>query len=58
MHKLIEISKNMNSGRIEFLVLADNKDAIAFYNKVTTNQIISDKLHYMRIEIESEPTLR
>ncbi|CDZ77217.1 ribosomal-protein-alanine acetyltransferase [Legionella massiliensis] len=49
--KLKEIAKEENCGRIEFFLLADNIDALAFYNKSLGCEIISDKLHYMRLEL-------
>lgn len=50
---LIEIAKQENCGRIEFFVLADNLAAQAFYEKVMKSERISDGLHYMRFELES-----
>lgn len=51
MEKLKEIAKSEQCGRIEFFVLSDNAEALAFYEQATTSRNISDRLHYMRLEI-------
>jgi ribosomal protein S18 acetylase RimI-like enzyme len=50
MEKLKKIAKQENCGRIEGVVLAENIGAIDFYEKFNC-KIISDKLHYMRLEL-------
>lgn len=52
LSKLKEIAKEKLCGRIEFFVLADNIDAIKFYEKTLKSKIISDGLHYMRLELD------
>lgn len=52
INKLKEIAQQENCGRIEFLTLAENSAAQAFYEKVLPSQIINDKLHYMRFELK------
>jgi len=54
LNKLKEIAKQERCGRIEFIVLADNNGAIEFYEKSLKSKIISDKLHYMRLELEDQ----
>jgi|GEM_PF-6712635 len=51
MDKLKEIAKQENCGRIEFFVLAENTAALEFYQKFLGSKIISDQLHYMRLEL-------
>ncbi|SFM08410.1 GNAT family N-acetyltransferase [Legionella jamestowniensis] len=53
MEKLIHIAKSELCGRIEFFVLSDNVEALAFYKNTTKSRSINDGLHYMRLEIES-----
>jgi len=50
--KLKEIAKQERCGRIEGVVLAENTEALEFYEKFLKGLIISDKLHYMRLELE------
>lgn len=50
--KIKEIAKKEGCGRIEGVVLADNNEALDFYEKFLKCKIISDKLHYMRLELE------
>lgn len=52
INKLKEIAKQEGCGRIEFFILAENRVAQAFYEKVLPSQIINDKLHYMRFELK------
>jgi GNAT superfamily N-acetyltransferase len=52
LNKLKEIAKKERCGRIEFVVLAENSGAIEFYAKSLKSKIISDRLHYMRLELE------
>ena len=51
MEKLQEIAKQEQCARIECFVLADNIEALIFYEKFLKLSIISDKLHYMRLEL-------
>lgn len=51
LDKLKEIAKKERCGRIEFIVLAENAGAIEFYEKFLKSKIISDGLHYMRLEL-------
>lgn len=51
LNKLKEIGRQEQCGRIEFVVLAENIGAIEFYEKSLKSKIISDKLHYMRLEL-------
>lgn len=53
LNKLKEIASQEQCGRIEFVVLADNIGAIEFYEKSLKSKIISDKLHYMRLELDN-----
>ncbi|MDR3441932.1 MAG: GNAT family N-acetyltransferase [Legionella sp.] len=53
LNKLNEIAKQEQCGRIEFVVLAENINAIEFYAKSLKSKIISDKLHYMRLELDN-----
>lgn len=48
---LKEIAKQENCGRIDFFVLAENASALKFYEKSFKSKIISDGLHYMRLEL-------
>lgn len=50
--KLKEIARQERCGRIEFVVLAENTDALEFYEKFLKSKIISDRLHYMRLELD------
>jgi ribosomal protein S18 acetylase RimI-like enzyme len=50
--KLKEIAKQEQCGRIEFFVLAENTEALEFYAKSLKSKIISDRLHYMRLELD------
>jgi len=50
---LKEIAKNEGCGRMEWVVLAENTVALAFYEKFLKSTIISDGLHHMRLEIGS-----
>jgi ribosomal protein S18 acetylase RimI-like enzyme len=52
LNKLKEIARQEQCGRIEFVVLAENIGAIEFYEKSLKSKIISDRLHYMRLELE------
>lgn len=52
LNKLKEIAKQERCGRIEFFVLADNLGALKFYENFLKSKIISDKLHYMRLELD------
>ncbi|ARG98279.1 GNAT family N-acetyltransferase [Legionella micdadei] len=54
MDKLKEIAKQENCGRIEGVVLVENTEALEFYKKFLKAKIISDKLHYMRLELAQE----
>ncbi|MBA3283659.1 MAG: GNAT family N-acetyltransferase [Nitrosopumilus sp.] len=49
--KLKEIAKEEHCGRIEGVVLAENIEALDFYEKFLKCKIISDRLHYMRLEL-------
>lgn len=49
--KLKEIAIQERCGRIEFVVLADNTDALEFYENFLKSKIISNGLHYMRLEL-------
>ena len=51
--KLKEIARQERCGRIEFVVLAENTDALAFYETFLKSKIISNGLHYMRLELDS-----
>ena len=51
LEKLKEIARQEGCGRIEFIVLAKNTGALEFYEKFLKSKIISDKLHYMRLEL-------
>lgn len=51
--KLKEIAKQEHCGRIEGVVLAENTEALEFYEKFLKSKIISDRLHYMRLELEA-----
>ena len=53
LEKLKEIAKQEGCGRIEFMVLAGNTGALEFYEKFLNSKIISDKLHYMRLELDN-----
>lgn len=50
--KLKEIAKEEHCGRIEGVVLAENIEALDFYEKFLKCKIISDRLHYMRLELD------
>lgn len=50
--KLKQIAKDNRCGGIEWLVLADNLEAIEFYQNFLKGTLISDKLHYMRLELD------
>lgn len=52
IEKLKEIARQEQCGRIEFLVLTENTGAIEFYEKFLKCTIISDGLHYMRLELD------
>ena len=52
--KLKEIARHEGCGRIEGVVLETNKEALEFYEKFLKSKIISDKLHYMRLELVNE----
>jgi len=54
LEKLKEIARQEGCGRIEFIVLKKNKGALEFYEKCLKSKIISDKLHYMRLEIDND----
>ncbi|HAT3877898.1 TPA: GNAT family N-acetyltransferase [Legionella pneumophila] len=51
MEKLKHIAKSELCGRIEFFVLSNNIEALAFYKSTTKSRSINDGLHYMRLEI-------
>lgn len=51
--KLKEIAKQERCGRIEGVVLAENTEALEFYEVFLNAKIISDKLHYMRLELDN-----
>lgn len=51
--KLKEIAKQEHCGRIEWIVLAENIDALEFYEKSLNGKIISNDLHYMRLELNN-----
>ncbi|MBA2657824.1 MAG: GNAT family N-acetyltransferase [Tatlockia sp.] len=51
MNKHIEIAQQNNCGRIEGIVLAENTEAVDFYKTYPACKIISDKLHYLRLEL-------
>jgi len=51
MEKIRDIAIKDGCGRIEGFVLADNAVSLEFYQKYMQAKIISDGLHYMRIEI-------
>lgn len=53
MNKLKEIAKKERCGRIEFFLLAENIEALEFYKKFHGCHTISDKLHYMRLELNN-----
>lgn len=53
INKIKEIAKKEKCGRIEFLTLAENSAALAFYKNHLKIKIISDKLHYMRLELDT-----
>ena len=48
---LKDIAKREHCGCIEWLVLAKNKPSLDFYQKSLKGKIISDQLHYMRLEL-------
>lgn len=52
MEKLKEIAGHERCGRIEFIVLADNTNALYFYENFLKSKIISNDLHYMRLELD------
>ncbi|CEK10372.1 GNAT family N-acetyltransferase [Legionella hackeliae] len=54
MKRLEEIAIQENCGRIEGVVLSNNVEALEFYKKFLNGKIISDKLHYMRLELNSD----
>ncbi|ASQ44716.1 GNAT family N-acetyltransferase [Legionella clemsonensis] len=49
--ELKRIARTSDCARIEGVVLADNSEALEFYN-FHNCKMISDKLHYMRLELE------
>lgn len=51
--ELKEIARQERCGRIEFVVLAENTDALAFYEKFLKSKVISNGLHYMRLELDT-----
>ncbi len=51
--KLKDIAKQEHCGRIEGIVLAENTEALEFYEKFLRSKIISDRLHYMRLELDT-----
>ena len=51
--KLKKIAKQKNCGRIEWIVLAENTEALEFYEKSLNGKIISNNLHYMRLELNN-----
>ncbi|WP_131774866.1 GNAT family N-acetyltransferase [Legionella anisa] len=51
MEKIKEIAVEEGCGRIEGFVLADNAASLAFYQRYLKAKIISDGLHYMRLEV-------
>ena len=51
LDQLQEIAQQENCGCIEWVVLAENTNALNFYKKFDKSKIISDKLHYMRLEL-------
>ena len=51
VNELKKIAKKELCGRLEGVVLAENTDAIDFYEKFIKAQKISDKLHSMRLEL-------
>ena len=51
MKTLQEIAIRKNCGRIEFFVLKENKEALGFYERFKDCKIISNKLHYLRLEV-------
>lgn len=51
LDKIKEIARQERCGRIEFVVLAENTEALEFYEKFLKSKIISDRLHYMRLEL-------
>ena len=53
LEKLKEIARQEGCGRIEFIVLAENTGALEFYEKFLKSKIISDTLHYMRLELDN-----
>ena len=53
MDKLKEIAQQERCGCLEWIVLAENSQALNFYEKFIKGKIISDKLHYMRLELEN-----
>lgn len=50
-NQLKEIAAKEQCGRIEWLVLASNKEALGFYEISLKGRIISHDLHYMRLEL-------
>ena len=50
--KLKKIAQQDHCGRIEGVVLAENTEALAFYETSFGAKIISDKLHYMRLALD------
>ena len=50
--KLKKIAKQEHCGRIEGVVLAENTEALEFYESSFKAKIISDKLHYMRLDLD------
>ena len=53
LEKLKEIARKEGCGRIEFIVLSENTGALEFYERFLKSKIISDKLHYMRLELDN-----
>ncbi|STX88313.1 GNAT family N-acetyltransferase [Legionella feeleii] len=52
MEKIKQIAKEEGCGRIEGVVLSENTDALGFYENFLKAKIISDSLHYMRLELD------
>ncbi len=51
--RLKEVAKQEHCGRIEGVVLAENTAALDFYEKFLKCKIISDRLHYLRLELST-----
>ena len=52
-YKLKDIARQEHCGLIEGVVLAENTEALEFYEKFLNSKIISDRLHYMRLELDA-----